>query len=340
MANVKIGRIPDSVTYIHAGNACEVSTNWQSINVPISPGVMVIDAYPAPSDNEKVIESGKVWAGYKTKTPVISTRKNDPIAGVRVIMLEKRGEGGRAYKVITPDGFYFDLREDVLLDTMLREGIEKNGVLGGTFIWGYIGSQMKLVRVGSELHNALKVANENSKKVKLSRKDFKIGGVYKSKAGIVKVFLGNVDTVELEDINGNNGTFKRENYMLWYDARSITDILLLEKVITDLKRPAYNVGQCGIHWVVVTKQHSFIEKIGQIVINIDILKTLKERALDECSLYEKAILYDRASYYSYNDKQINIERRYCRMAHILNAQEAGAGYMMHQEYVTRYGHTL
>ena len=189
MVNVKIGSIPDSVTYIHTGNAREVSTSWLSVDVPISPGVMVIDAFASPTDSEKTIESGMMWIKQRTKTPVVDTKKNDAITGIKVISLERRGEGGRAYKVITPDGFYFDLREDVLLDTMLYEGVEKGGVLNGSFIWGYIGSQMKLVRVGSALHSALEVANKRDKKQKISRKDLEIGGIYKAKANIIKVFL-------------------------------------------------------------------------------------------------------------------------------------------------------
>ena len=74
----------------------------------------------------------------------------------------------------------------------------------------------------------------------------------------------------------------------------------------------------------VTKQHSFIEKLGQININVDILKTLKEYTLE-------------SAYYNNN---LHNENYRCAMAHILNAQKAGTGYMMHEEYAVRYGYTL
>jgi hypothetical protein len=53
---------------------------------------------------------------------------------IRVFTLEHRAEGGRAYKVVTEDGYYFDMREGVLLDTLVHCGCEADGTLGGEFV--------------------------------------------------------------------------------------------------------------------------------------------------------------------------------------------------------------
>ena len=106
--------------------------------------------------------------------------ENKPISGLRVLSLEHRGQGGRAYKVVTPDGFYFDLREDILLDTMKTEGVAPGGILRGQYIWARVGAEMKLVRKGSELFRALLEASERSILSAIPLKQLKVGTVYET----------------------------------------------------------------------------------------------------------------------------------------------------------------
>jgi hypothetical protein len=146
------------------------------------------------------METGRNWANgwwNQKKVEVKETsRKNDPIKGIKIISLEKRSEGGRAYKVVTPDNFYFDLREDVLMDTMLNAGISKDGVLNGTYIWARVRSEMKLVRVGSALHDALLVSTADRTLKKLSYGNLEVGHIYKGKGADQFIFLGYVDCSE------------------------------------------------------------------------------------------------------------------------------------------------
>jgi hypothetical protein len=93
------------------------------------------------------------------KDPTITTHFNNPITNIRVAGLETRGNGGRAYKVVIDDLYYFDLREDVLLEAMIECGINKGGILNGEYIWVKIRSHMKLIRVGSPLHKEMIKAN-------------------------------------------------------------------------------------------------------------------------------------------------------------------------------------
>lgn len=80
------------------------------------------------------------------------TIENDPYPMLTLVGLEIRGEGGRAYKVVTPDGYLVDLREDVLLECMFRNGVTKGRkgeppTLKGPFQWVVNGTQMKLALV-------------------------------------------------------------------------------------------------------------------------------------------------------------------------------------------------
>ena len=117
---------------------------------------------------------------------------NDPIPMLTLVGLDIRGEGGRAYKVVTPDGFLVDLREDVMLETMFRKGIKPGEegeppTISGPFQWAFMGNHMKLVLVGSQLHKDVLEAQERQRKrtktIPLSAKDLKPGTVYESRDG-------------------------------------------------------------------------------------------------------------------------------------------------------------
>ena len=137
------GSIPKKVTYIYS-------------QIREIDGRFVHPAFISDSDNKKTLETGHNWAEWKGyyQTEEVKTStfeiENNPLNSVQIISLEKRGRGGRAYKVIIEVGnaaFYVDLREDVLLDAMLEAGINKKGFLSGKYIWSRVNSDMKLIRI-------------------------------------------------------------------------------------------------------------------------------------------------------------------------------------------------
>ena len=189
---MKSGYIPEEVNY-HCRSKQVDSFDWGSIGREES----VIPAFCCDSTNPKTNETAKKWAkqskvwDYETSSWTktdhkehIITRKNTPIDGkqIRIIGIDMRGNGGRAYKVLIDDTYYFDMREDVILDTIFKYGINKNGILNGKFLWGMNGSQMKLILEGSDLHKELIEANERKKKQKSLKKiknaDLVVGGIY------------------------------------------------------------------------------------------------------------------------------------------------------------------
>lgn len=222
---VRTGHIPTEITYIFAGTQ-KVCQTWDDVDQPEHERTYaeVVPAFCSDADNEKTIETGKYWANqrctqwdYETKKQVqtaqvgMKTMENKPISGLRVLSLEHRGQGGRAYKVVTPDGFYFDLREDILLDTMKTDGVAPGGILNGQYIWARVGAEMKLVRKDSELFRALLEASERSILSSIPSKQLKVGTVYETKSGERGLFLGFVDfwDYKLTWPNGKDTHFNR-----------------------------------------------------------------------------------------------------------------------------------
>jgi hypothetical protein len=76
---------------------------------------------------------------------------NTPINRLTVVNVDHRGEGGVAFRVITEQGWFVDLREPEFMEAVLT-GTLRDGVIEAPFVWSRGVSQMRLVRVGSKIH--------------------------------------------------------------------------------------------------------------------------------------------------------------------------------------------
>ena len=163
--------------------------------------------YPTfPVEEGKKLDTAINWTGLKN--PKIDTLENTPLSNVRVCDLDFRGNGGRAYKVIINEKYYVDMREDVILDTMITNGIDAGGILKGTYVWSKCGSQMKLVRVGSYVHQLYASQENPSDLVELKSSDIKVGGIYEMKSGMKKMYLGSYYTFEYSAIRQGGYFYK------------------------------------------------------------------------------------------------------------------------------------
>ena len=308
-SNIRIGDIPTKLVYIYGeGSKKKIKRHmWDRIDVPIDEDVEVIPAFCTSATNNKSIETGKHWATkaiYKwdekaqrsiqvsTQEPVIKAVDNKPLVGLKIVNLETHSQGGRAYKVVTNEGFYFDLREDVLLDTILRVGIQPGGVLDGEFLWARVGSQMKLIRANSELHKALKETTIRGKKKKIPNSELEVGTIYRTKSGITKVLLGFVDTKvygktqeTYEYQRGswawgvNNRLIKpskyysrtQKNHGLWLELHNSE----IDQKTFDTKLQSSGINTWGYS---ISKNHSFIESIGKLIVPTDVIQIKKEQA--------------------------------------------------------------
>jgi hypothetical protein len=70
---------------------------------------------------------------------------NLPVSGYRLVDYDHRKDNV-AFKVISPDCYYFDLRLDTLMDIIREEGIV-NTVIFSELIWCRVHTQMKLVQL-------------------------------------------------------------------------------------------------------------------------------------------------------------------------------------------------
>lgn len=259
-----VGNIPERVTYFYSSSKkLKTECYWDNPLLKIGwKGQEVIPAFCSDADNKNTCETGRRWArGYQNRKVESITRNNEPIR-IKILSLEKRSEGGRAYKIVTDENFFFDLREDVLLDTIINCEIIK-GVPEGRFIWAKVGSQMKLVRIDSDLHKTLIESTDDKKKKTIPQKDLEIGGIYRGKNKNKYVFLGFYDAdFIVEDFRTKTAKIVRiRNQMLFYHVADYEKEIEWNLFGFEFKKSASSfvekIGQKRI------KEDEFIEKIKE-----------------------------------------------------------------------------
>lgn len=214
------GYLPKNIKYVQREPRL-VTDYWETdiFEAKTPKGIMVAEAFPVDATNPKTYQTAVRWAqgSYYVQEservqPKVTEVPNDPIPTVEIVSLEIRGEGGRAWKALINGTFYVDLREDVLLDSLRNgEGVTK-GELTGPFVWAVVGSHMKLVRVGSVLHEAVLEAGNRREKTVVSTKKLVVGGVYETKKGEKFVYAGQVDRTAYKHLNSKEQYYGRNNY--------------------------------------------------------------------------------------------------------------------------------
>jgi len=198
---------------------------------------------------------------FEDDTELFEDVPNSPIKGLRIITLEIRGEGGRAYKVVSEEGYCYDLREDVILEAMIEAGIERGGILNGEYVWAVQGSQMKLTRVGSPLYRDLTKTTERRELKKISAKDLVPGGIYARPAGERGVFIG---------FARRHGSTDR--YQVWFEFYEFHDE---EEGLRTFHE--YMVEKKMTHRINVVKNCSYVDKVGDMPLPPNLLAELGPR---------------------------------------------------------------
>ena len=261
-----IGNIPENLVYF-VQKAKKISTKWDDIKDCNINKITVYPVYVSDATNKKTLKSGEDWAkgGFyhnenemKEKIEML----NAPILDIKIVGLEYRNQGGRAYKVLIDDKYYVDLREDVLLEAMMQTGIEPMGSyakLNGGFIWAKVGSQMKLIRDGSKLHEELIAATNRRKKEPIKNLD--LYGMYSNQKGNRFIYLGKMNTTNVYYKHGNFNRFKLETNEIknvhcfldfpdFYKDKELEDILndgchvIFQKTFTFREKPAPYRSSC------------------------------------------------------------------------------------------------
>lgn len=312
------GSIPKKILYVFSDSKnINVGSCWDWMNSPNK--IKVIPAMAVDANNKKTILTAEKWASDNGKKNVSKTESDNIIKDIILCNIEYRGNGGRAYKVIA-DGYYVDLREDVLTDIMLKSSII-NGKINGEFIWAMVNSEMKIVRKDSELYNEL-IKSANLKSIKpIPIKELEVGGIYEDRNGMQSIFLGIVDTYSITNNTKNRDYFDvfrkplpevKENFSI----NRINKALLffnisyekfsLEKedksIINDTYCYSYN------------KSHSFIKKIKQTKIEDNILELIRKK-------YKKIF----SKLYFEDEKDIQLKHYYVEnFSKLINVYPVGA----------------
>lgn len=295
---IKSGYIPEEIVTISSGDQTIQVRDWDDLSVESK--ITVTPGFIADTEAKDTVATGVRWAENrhryaKGEKPAIKQeiRKNTPISGIKIVSLETRYGGGRAYKVVTPDNYYFDLREDVLLDVMRHTGVSIGAELNGSFVWGKSGGQTKLVRVGSELHKALSVGGKRRDMKKISSKSLEPGKVYSRKNGELGIYIGNVLAYKLtlshkyevsvpQNSRWNSGSWPYNHYnspsnpkvigwsfskhpvkeqMLWIEIPRYVQKVKPEEAAAEVLK---NLGSKYSYNIKLKTSHSYVEEVGQI----------------------------------------------------------------------------
>jgi len=180
------GSIPEKLVVV-LKNSCK--HKWQGGEF-VAP-----DAYVTDAKSKTALETARNWAvrtyGYQTApdanttSPAIVEIDNEPFNTLRIVGMEERGEGGRAWKVITPQGWIVDLREDVFMEALFGHRITNTAGLEikGPFRWVVNGSQMRLALVDSSLYRdiaKLDAIKKLPQAGKIPAASLVVGGLYTS----------------------------------------------------------------------------------------------------------------------------------------------------------------
>jgi hypothetical protein len=231
-----------------------------------------------PVDSTAKHDTAKSWASqidrYRSSgrvEPDVFEFDNEGFDNVTIIDLDVRSEGGRAYQVIIEkDGnkFKMDLRERTLMDVIELKGIQAGGRLNGTFCFVKEAAQTNLILEGTEAHKAAVAERKKRESLPdkpISRKDLKVGHVYRTATGQAEIFLGFVYACSISDNYEISKPFKA---MLFSDFRK-ENLHFLQNGVKEEKAYLRN-------WhFKVTKSHNHREE-GDKVIDLD-QETLVER---------------------------------------------------------------
>lgn len=217
----------------------------QDIKHPNGYDAFVYNTFAVDINNMNTNEKARIWAeGYKKLEPIINEFDNKPINNVKLYDLEKRGLGGRAYKVLVYDQFVFDLREDTLLEILMYHKIEK-GIISCPLIFAVIGNQMKLIVENGKKH----LEFMDQKELPLEN-NFQPGSLLKNKLGDQLIFLG--EATSFSDIWINTNIWKRE------------------------KKRVYSQGYLVVHFL----KNSIVENFSDIInfnLKLEIVKKISPK---------------------------------------------------------------
>jgi len=161
--------------------------------------IEVRPTFVVDAESDKMLVTALDWARNgiygKRLDAAAYPQDNEVMTELRLVGVDHRMEGGLAYKVVTPQGYLVDFREDEFLEALFNGRIMPDGTIVGEYVWSRGGSQMRIVRVGSSLYKERLESGRVGNLTKIPAKGLKVGHHYRGKnpnAYHTTCFLGRV----------------------------------------------------------------------------------------------------------------------------------------------------
>lgn len=268
------GSIPEKIEYYFYGAKKIIKGADWKFSLLKKNQITAVPAYAADPTDYRSVTIAKRSIAYRTsllaKTPASSVKvDNVPIKNVKIVSLARNFSGNATFKVLI-DNYLFDLKEDVMIDSILDQGINPGGIINGEFIWAKVGAQIKLVRIGSELHKVILEFSEKKSLPCVKKKHLEVGGIYQTSKKDYAVYLGLVNTTGFsinpnKKFKFNNKLFKKS--MLFYTLFSSENPA---EVIhpSVLERDTYRFS--------IKSSHKFIEKLDTVKVPKNVISIVRD----------------------------------------------------------------
>lgn len=202
---MRIGSSYTSDTSRIVKEVCYVTKKPETVEDIFGNKLSVRPTFPYNPESKTAPATAQRWArGWHRYDEKVEDREPELFKNIEfdvtIMNIEKRSEGGRAYKVYDEDMRMFDLREDQVTEAIRHCGIAAGGRVCGKFTWGILNGSLKMVLVGGTSHAAmLKNMEEMQKREEavktgtaLSPDKLQFGHIYKKKDETIHLFLGKV----------------------------------------------------------------------------------------------------------------------------------------------------
>ena len=314
------GYIPEKITY-YCKPSITINSGFDELDMEFF-ATSAMPAFPVDPTNEKTAETAKRWAvGYGDKPePRIIETTNEPINEVQIVGLERRDQGGRAYKAIVKGSLYVDIREDIILEAILNKGIRNGQFINSEFVWCRIGAQMKLVRVGSQLHDAMIKAHERKFRKKLKSSDLVPGKIYENTHGKY-LFLGFAKSAEFKVEYGRQRTgwnytervqsiskMPIKKSQVWYEIYTYNDEINKIQTFQDVIKLSREHSWAGIK---LGNKSSVLEAEQQLPEVLKIpdnwMELIRQHGLERCGITERDLMTTSLTSFFDNNKSNRYE---------------------------------
>ena len=285
-----IGYIPKKVIIVSSGSGFH--ERWKLD--PIIDTDEFVPGFAVPLESRTRLRSAHMWAARrrgKKDTDIIKEEKydNSPMT-LKIVALEYRSNGGRAYKVVDQRNYLFDMREDVVIEAMLNVGVEPGGKLGGQYIWGVLGSSTRIIRLDSNLYNQLKESSQVRFLKPIKLKDLEPHTFYENRQGDLALFVNFISTSGWNYWSGKEESLNKA--MLWlYIHRRRTELSNAELVEMYLNGEGHGLTP------EIKKTHSFVQKIeglADIPVGDGMIYAIRDRCRKELDgQLDDAIIFER-----------------------------------------------